>query len=45
MEGGQSLSEIGRALGQAPGSIHDVVKSNGGFVPVGGTRLAPPGGD
>ncbi|WP_079186565.1 IS30 family transposase [Streptomyces sp. CB01580] len=30
---GQSLSEIGRALGKVPGSIHGVVKSNGGFVP------------
>ena len=30
---GQSLSEIGRALGKVPGSIHNVVSSNGGFVP------------
>ncbi|MFJ9447822.1 IS30 family transposase [Kitasatospora sp. NPDC101235] len=30
---GQSLSEIGRALGKVPGSIHGVVKANGGFVP------------
>lgn len=30
---GQSLSEIGRALGKHAGSIHGVVVSNGGFVP------------
>lgn len=30
---GQSLSDIGRALGKVPGSIHGVVKANGGFVP------------
>lgn len=30
---GQSLSEIGRALGKVPGSIHGVVAANGGFVP------------
>lgn len=30
---GHSLSEIGRALGKVPGSIHGVVKANGGFVP------------
>lgn len=31
---GQSLSEIGRALGKVPGSVHGVVAANGGFVPV-----------
>ena len=30
---GESLSEIGRALGKQPGSIHGVVASNGGDVP------------
>jgi IS30 family transposase len=30
---GQSLSEIGRALGKHAGSIHGVVSANGGFVP------------
>ena len=30
---GQSLSEIGRALGKHAGSIHGVVSSNGGFIP------------
>ncbi len=30
---GQSLSEIGRALGKVPGSIHGVVAANGGYVP------------
>jgi IS30 family transposase len=30
---GQSLSEIGRALGKHPGSIHGVVASKGGIVP------------
>ena len=30
---GQSLSEIGRALGKHVGSIHGVVSSNGGFIP------------
>ena len=30
---GQSLSEIGRALGRHAGSIHGVVKANGGIVP------------
>ena len=30
---GESLSEIGRALGKQPGSIHGVVASNGGYVP------------
>ena len=30
---GQSLSEIGRALGKHAGSIHGVVSSNGGFAP------------
>ena len=31
---GQSLSEIGRALGKVPGSIHGVVKANGGSLPL-----------
>src|SRR3990172_2132352 len=31
---GESLSEIGRGLGKQPGSIHGVVASNGGYVPV-----------
>jgi IS30 family transposase len=35
---GQSLSEIARALGKHPGSIHGVVKSNGGIVPATRTR-------
>jgi IS30 family transposase len=35
---GQSLSEIGRALGKVPGSIHGVVKANGGFTPADRTR-------
>jgi IS30 family transposase len=30
---GESLSEIGRALGKQAGSIHGVVASNGGYVP------------
>ncbi|THJ17317.1 MAG: IS30 family transposase [Nitrospira sp. CG24B] len=30
---GQSLSEIGRALGKHAGSIHGLVSSNGGFIP------------
>lgn len=30
---GQSLSEIGRALGKHAGSIHGVVASNGGCIP------------
>src|SRR5829696_9595339 len=30
---GESLSEIGRALGKQPGSIHGVVASNGGYLP------------
>ena len=30
---GQSLSEIGRALGKHAGSIHGVVSSRGGFIP------------
>ena len=30
---GQSLSEIGRALGKHAGSIHGVLSSNGGFSP------------
>jgi len=30
---GQSLSDIGRALGKHAGSIHGVVSANGGYVP------------
>jgi IS30 family transposase len=30
---GQSLSEIGRAIGKHAGSIHGVLSSNGGFIP------------
>lgn len=30
---GQSLSEIGRALGKHAGSVHTVVSSTGGIVP------------
>jgi IS30 family transposase len=30
---GESLSEIGRALGRQAGSIHGVVAANGGYVP------------
>ena len=37
---GQSLSEIGRALGKHPGSVHGVVKANGGIVPADRTRSA-----
>ncbi|WP_093804345.1 IS30 family transposase [Streptomyces sp. Wb2n-11] len=37
---GQSLSEIGRALGRVPGSIHGVVAANGGFVPAARARSA-----
>lgn len=35
---GQSLSEIGRALGKIPGSVFHVVKANGGYVPPERTR-------
>src|SRR5713226_9555779 len=35
---GQSLSEIGRALGKQAASIHGVVSANGGFVPRTRTR-------
>jgi len=31
---GQSLSEIGRALGKVPGSVHHVVAARGGIAPV-----------
>jgi hypothetical protein len=31
-QAGESLSEIGRALGKQPGSIHGVAASNGGCV-------------
>ena len=37
---GESLSEIGRALGRQPGSIHGVVALNGGYVPA--PRLRSP---
>ena len=35
---GQSLSEIGRALGTHAGSIHGVLSANGGFMPPVRTR-------
>lgn len=35
---GQSLSDIGRALGKVPGSVYHVVKANGGYVPAERTR-------
>lgn len=35
---GQSLSEIGRALGKQPGSVHGVLSSNGGLTPYVRTR-------
>ena len=35
---GQSLSEIGRALGKHAGSIHGVLSANGGFMPPVRTR-------
>ncbi len=37
---GESLSEIGRALGKQPGSVHGVVASNGGYVPAPRRRSA-----
>lgn len=37
---GQSLSDIGRALGKHPGSVHGVIKANGGFVPATRSRRA-----
>lgn len=37
-KGGQSLIEIGRALGKIPGSVFHVVKANGGYVPAERTR-------
>jgi IS30 family transposase len=37
---GWSLSDIGRALGTIPGSIHDVVSANGGVVAVQRQRAA-----
>jgi len=37
---GQSLSEIGRALGKHAGSIHGVVAANGGIVPAERKRSA-----
>lgn len=39
---GESLSEIGRALGKHAGSIHGVVKANGGIVPAARTLGADP---
>lgn len=30
---GQSLSDIGRALGKHAGSVHGIVSSNGGIIP------------
>lgn len=35
---GQSISEIGRALGKQPGSIYGVLASNGGVTPAARTR-------
>ena len=37
---GESLSEIGRALGKHAGSIHGVVKAHGGIVPAARRRSA-----
>lgn len=37
---GESLSEIGRALGRPAGSIHGVVEANGGYVPAPRRRSA-----
>jgi IS30 family transposase len=37
---GESLSEIGRALGRQPGSIHGVIEANGGYVPAPRRRSA-----
>lgn len=37
---GESLSEIGRALGRQAGSIHGVVEANGGYVPTPRRRSA-----
>ena len=37
---GESLSEIGRALGRQAGSIHGVVAANGGYVPAPRRRSA-----
>ena len=37
---GESLSEIGRALGRQAGSIHGVVEANGGYVPASRRRSA-----
>ena len=37
---GESLSEIGRALGKQPGSVHGVVAANGGYVPATRCRAA-----
>lgn len=36
---GQFLSEIGRALGKHAGSIHGIVKTNGGIVPAERSRV------
>ena len=37
---GQSLTEIGRAIGKHPGSVHGVLSSHGGIVPRTRTRCA-----
>lgn len=39
MKNGQSLSDIGRALGKHVGSIHGVISSNGGIAPAARCRL------
>ena len=35
---GQSLSDIARALGKPPGSVHGFLSSSGGIAPIGRTR-------
>ena len=37
-KGGESLSDIGRAFGRAPGSIYGILLANGGFLPPARTR-------
>ena len=32
-KGGESISQIGRAMGKPPGSVFTVLRSNGGVVP------------
>ena len=39
-KGGESLSDISRALGKNPGSVHNVLKSRGGIPPRGRKRAA-----